>query len=195
MRLNQLKTMKNILKKSLIIVAAIPLAMCNPIQAIKRAERVTNENRARNYKDFQNDWLYPQGQYRLDFKIGDKFRLNKPMFLRYNVAGIVYLAEPELSGLPTISEYKRNPKPYSFGGDNVLQIIQMAPKGTVIELVAIKDSSQAGFLTYFVFDGKDEWFRCSTFREWKDAWDGYLPDGLRIHPYTYKKEYFTKLPK
>lgn len=187
--------MKNKMKNMLIIFFVILVTMCNPIQSIKRAERVTNENRSRIDKDFEETWLYPQGPYRLDFKIGDKFKLSKPMYLQYGVNGVVDLSEPELCGLPTISEYKKNPKPYTYGGDNVFQIIRLAPKGTIIKLKAIKDSSQAGFLTYFVFEGEDEWFRCSTFRQWKEEWDGYLPDGLRVHPYTYNREYFTKLRK
>jgi hypothetical protein len=148
-------------------------------------EKVRNENRARNDRDF--DEYYPNGAYKLDFKIGDRFRLKKPMFLHHAITGVVYLTPPnDASGpTPSVKEYLSNPKAYAFGGNNSYRILRLAPERTVIRLVAIKDSSQAGYLTYFVFEGEDEWFRSAQFA---------VSSGHGDSSDTYSHEYFTKLP-
>ena len=172
------------------------LIACQPfIFAVKSSKRIANENRARNHEDLTADWKYPNGPYRLDFKVGDRFKLKEPMYLHCNVANVVNLSETTMSFVPKIERYKNNPEAYVFGGDNPYQIIRLVPKDESIELVAIKRSIQAGFILYFVFDGQNDWFRISTFRKWDSVRGGHLSDGRRIHPYTYKKELFSKLPR
>jgi hypothetical protein len=171
------------------------LTMCNPmVSHVKNSQIVSNENRARNDQDLDNDLIYPQGRYRLDFKVGDRFKLKEPMYLRHSVTGVIQLTETTMSFVPKLENYMTNPEAYAFQGDNAYQIIRLVPKGEIIELVAIKSSTQAGFIVYFAFKGQDDWFRCSTFRIRDKNRDGSLPDGTRIHPYTYEKKLFDKLP-
>jgi len=182
--------------KIILVIYLGLLAMCQPmIHSMKNANRISNENRAKNNRDLNSDLIYPEGRYRLDFQVGDRFSLMEPMYLRHSVTGVIELTETTMSFVPKLENYVTTPEAYAFGGDNPYQIIRLVPKGEIIKLVAIKSSTQAGFIEYFVFEGKNDWFRCSAFVRWDDDRGGYLSDGTRIHPYTYKKELFSKLPR
>lgn len=147
--------------------------------------KVRNENRARNEPDFNQE--KHTGIYCYDFKVGDQFKLQKPMFLHHSITGVVYLSPPSEIDTPSMENYRRDPNAYQHGNRNSYQVIRLASKGTIIRLVAIKDSSQAGFIPYFVFEGEDEWFRSATFRK-RDG-------SLNPHGNTYDREYFLKLRK
>ncbi len=145
-------------------------------------ESVSNDNSARKMRDF--DGYYPKGLYKLDFKIGDRFMLNQPMYFYLANTGILQLHPTSRFSGPPLNKYLSDPDQFKFGGRNNCQIIRLVPRGEVIRLVAIKHSSQAGYLPYFVFEGKDQWFRSSTFA---------VSGGKGDHSDTYDREYFSKL--
>lgn len=167
---------------STLIIVGLSLNSCFTEPVRLPSERASNENHARNKRDFVG--YYPNGLYTLGFKIGDRFKLQQPMFLHHSITGVVYLSPAQEFDTPSLKEYLANPDQFKFGGRNNYQIIRLVPRGEVIRLVAIKHSSQAGYLPYFVFEGKDQWFRSSTFA---------VSEGSGDHSDTYDREYFSKL--
>lgn len=143
-----------------------------------------NENHAKRALDLTAS-KNSERKYLLDFMPGDQFILKKDMFLHVCVSNVIELGAPG-DGLPSPRAYHDKPSAFSRGGINPYQVIRFVPRGTVIRLEAIKENSQAGFLTYFVFDGESDWFRSSIFRM--------SSDNKLVHSYTYNREYFSKLP-
>jgi hypothetical protein len=178
-----------------IIFGLIPfLTMCNPIVAhVKNSRRVSNENRAKEFKDFDDSKPIGNWRPRMNYKIGDRFKLKQPMYLHYDVTGSVELTETFLFNVPKLDKYKKNPELYEFGGDNIYQVIRLVDKGTIIQFVSSKSSGGDGALYYFVIQGEDDWFRCSSFKSWDESRTERLPNGDTIRAYTYDRELFEKL--
>lgn len=154
------------------ICLIIPLlTMCQPfVTSVKNSRRVSNENRAKEFKDFDDSkHIAPNWQPRMNYKIGDRFRLKQLMYLHYDVTGCVQLVETSHSTVPKLEKYYKNPDLHKYGGDNVYQVIRLFPKGTIIKFVASKSSGGEGALYYFVKDGEDNWFRCSSFKRWDES--------------------------
>lgn len=166
-----------------VFIVILSLSSCFTEPVRLPFERASNENHARNIRDF--DGYYPNGLYRLSFKIGDRFKLKEPMFLYLANTGVVQLHPASKFSTPSVKKYSADPDSYKFGGRNNYQVIRLVPRGEVIQLVAIKHSSQAGYLPYFVFEGKDQWFRSSTFA---------ISTGTGDHSETHDRKYFAKLP-
>jgi hypothetical protein len=184
------------MKHKILIIGVIPvLAMCQPIvSSVTDSRRVTNENRAKGKRDFDdtkhvgNVW-----QPKSNYKIGDRFRLKQPMYLHQSVTGSVQLAEISLFNVPKLEEYKNNPELYQFGGDNAYQVIRLYPRGTIIQFVASKSSGGEGAIYYFVIQGEDDWFRCSSFKETDSSNVEYLANGKINRAFKYNNQLFEKL--
>lgn len=179
----------------LISLGVIPiLAMCQPmVKSVIDSRRVTNENRAKGEKDFDDTkHIRDVWQPKSNYKMGDRFRLKNPMYIHQSVDGTVQLTRPPFFDVPALVDYRKNPELYRFGGDNVYQIIRLLPKGTIIQWVGSKSSGE-GAIYYFAVQGEDDWFRCSSFKRYDGKNAEYLPNGKINSAYKYNEDLFEKL--
>ena len=111
----------------------------------------------------------------LDYAVGDRFEMLKPMFLTRPTGEGLSLSEPGL-GSPSLDQYAKKPKQYDY-------VIKVVPSGTKIKLVAIKDATNCT-LTFVQLEGFNEW-----------VWVG-LGEDTKIgvqHHLRYDREYFKKV--
>lgn len=172
------------------------LSSCGFLPDIKStaSNGVPNENYAAHYPDFSvevSDKLNKRVSTVMRYKVGDLFRLRKPMFLCYSVEHLVQLRDT--TGYPEINlkEYKMNPDAYRFGGENPYQVIKIVPAGTVIGIVKI---AEIGYSPnpYFVIQGKTDWFRSSAFKRLRNL--EYSEERIVLEK-GYNKELFEKLSR
>jgi len=84
-----------------------------------------------------------------DYRVGDRFRTKKPMFL--TVSGGEYsLNQPGL-GSPDVDQYGRHPE--NFRGF----VVRLYPPGLEFTIVGIKDTRFSGPITFVDIPGVKEW--------------------------------------
>jgi len=85
----------------------------------------------------------------LDYRVGDRFRTTKPMFLT-TFGGTYTLNEPGI-GAPDTNQYAKHPE--DFRG----YVVRLCPPGLEFTLVGIKETALSGALTYIEVPGVKGW--------------------------------------
>ena len=112
----------------------------------------------------------------LDYAVGDRFEILKPMFLLNLGGGELHLSMPGL-GSPSLEQYAKDPKQFS-------DVAKLIPAGTQIHIIAIKGGGQyTSSITYVHMEGITEWVGVSI--------SEYIKVGQNYH-FRYNREYFKK---
>jgi hypothetical protein len=127
---------------SYIILFLLPLFSCSIFKM---------EENPRSYRDFDAKL---QANYRLHFKVGDKFETLKPMFLVRSTSGSLWVTPPN-SMSPSLEDYLIS------NGKTQYDVKCLLPVGTRIQIVALKDSSMGGPIPYFLIEDETVWVKAN----------------------------------